>query len=85
MICLAALWNKKAKEWIRGRKNLFDELQKKISPTDKIIWMHCSSAGEFEQGKPIIEQLKKEYPATQFGFEAEKYLAQLGVYSTDKK
>jgi 3-deoxy-D-manno-octulosonic-acid transferase len=63
VICLAALWNKKAKEWIRGRKNLFDELQKKISPTDKIIWMHCSSAGEFEQGKPIIEQLKKEYPA----------------------
>jgi 3-deoxy-D-manno-octulosonic-acid transferase len=62
-ICIAALWNKKAKEWIRGRKNLFGELQKKISPADKIIWMHCSSAGEFEQGKPVIEQLKKEYPA----------------------
>lgn len=60
-ISLASLWNKKAKTWIRGRKGLFAELEKKISPSDKIIWMHCSSAGEFEQGKPILEQLRKDY------------------------
>jgi 3-deoxy-D-manno-octulosonic-acid transferase len=61
-IRMAALWNAKAKEWIRGRENLFEALKNKLQATDRIIWMHCSSAGEFEQGKPIIEQLKKEYP-----------------------
>ena len=59
---IAALWNKKAKEWIGGRKNLFASLEQKITAADKIIWMHCSSAGEFEQGKPVIEKLKSIYP-----------------------
>jgi 3-deoxy-D-manno-octulosonic-acid transferase len=59
---IAALWNKKAEEWVTGRKNLFASLQQKITATDKIIWMHCSSAGEFEQGKPLIEKLKSLYP-----------------------
>lgn len=58
-----ALWNKKAKQWIDGRKDLFNDLKKKINTDDKIIWMHCASAGEFEQGKPVIEELKKNYPA----------------------
>lgn len=58
---IASLWNKKAKEWIEGRRNLFEELESKISPDDKIIWFHCASAGEFEQAKPIIEEIKKEY------------------------
>lgn len=59
---IAALWNKKAKEWVGGRKNLFASLEQKIKATDKIIWMHCSSAGEFEQGKPVIEKIKSLYP-----------------------
>jgi 3-deoxy-D-manno-octulosonic-acid transferase len=59
---IASIWNKKAKEWLTGRKDLFEYLEKNIKETDKIIWVHCSSAGEFEQGKPIIEQLKKDYP-----------------------
>ncbi len=62
-IWLAALWNKKAREWVEGRRNLFSSLDSRIAATDRIIWMHCSSAGEFEQGKPILEQLKKNYPA----------------------
>ena len=61
-IRIAASWNPKAKEWIDGRKNLFQELDEKIHPDDKIIWFHCASAGEFEQGKPVIEELKKIYP-----------------------
>lgn len=61
-IQLASLWNSKAKEWIKGRKNLFEELKQKIKSTDKIIWIHCASAGEFEQGKPVIEKLKQSYP-----------------------
>jgi len=61
-IRIAALWNTKAKDWIRGRKDLYDVLEKKIDPGHKVIWMHCASAGEFEQGKPVIEMLKSEYP-----------------------
>src|SRR5215216_3493192 len=63
IIRITALWNKKASEWINGRKNIFDVLEKKISQDDKIIWVHCASAGELEQGKPLIEQLKNQYPA----------------------
>lgn len=58
----AAPWNKKAKAWQDGRKDVFIHLQKNILPADKVIWVHCSSAGEFEQGKPVIEALKKDYP-----------------------
>jgi 3-deoxy-D-manno-octulosonic-acid transferase len=59
---VASLWNGKAKQWISGRQNLFEELKTKLTDNSKIIWMHCSSAGEFEQGKPVLERLKKEYP-----------------------
>jgi len=59
---LASSWNSKAKEWISGRKNLFEELKQKIKSTDKIVWIHCASAGEFEQGKPVIEKLKQTHP-----------------------
>jgi len=62
-IRIAALWNPKAKEWLRGRRNMFDDLAKQIKPEDRIIWMHCASAGEFEQGKPLIEELKQRYPS----------------------
>jgi 3-deoxy-D-manno-octulosonic-acid transferase len=62
-ISLASTWNKKAAAWINGRKFLFEDLEKAIGNEDKIIWLHCSSAGEFEQGKPLIESLKKRHPA----------------------
>lgn len=60
-IRIVSAWNPKAKEWILGRKNLFEDLQTKISSSDKIVWVHCASAGEFEQGKPIIEEIKRTY------------------------
>jgi 3-deoxy-D-manno-octulosonic-acid transferase len=60
---IASLWNKKASAWISGRKDVFGPLSESISPIDRVIWVHCASAGEFEQGKPLIEQLKKSYPA----------------------
>jgi 3-deoxy-D-manno-octulosonic-acid transferase len=52
-----ALFNSKARETLRGRKGMFD----RIAETDQsapVIWFHCSSAGEFEQAKPIIAILK---------------------------
>lgn len=59
---MASARNKKAAEWIRGRKELFHHLEAAINPDDRVIWLHCASAGELEQGKPVIEALKKNYP-----------------------
>jgi len=58
---LVALFNPKIKLFVEGRKGSFNQLEKVILPTDKTIWIHCASLGEFEQGLPIIEQLKKQY------------------------
>ena len=62
MLSIASIWNPKAKSWIEGRKNLFSRLEKDVSSEDKTIWIHCSSAGEFEQGKPLIDRLETAYP-----------------------
>lgn len=64
-IHIAALWNKKARQWIDGRKNIYDTIRKEIrSYNADNIWVHCSSLGEFEQGRPVIEHLKRSYPHT---------------------
>jgi len=52
--------NDKARKWLQGRRNTFDQLRS-ISQEKKIIWVHCSSLGEFEQGKPLIEKLRHEF------------------------
>jgi len=59
---LASGFNHKAKLWINGRKNWEQQIANKIKPTDKVLWVHCSSLGEFEQGRPVIEALKTNYP-----------------------
>ena len=59
---LASPFNSKASKWISGRRNIFDEIQKKLRPDEKRIWFHCASLGEFEQGRPLIEKIKKERP-----------------------
>lgn len=61
IIHLASFSNKKAKQWVEGRKNIFIELEKVINPEDKIAWFHCASLGEFEQGKPVIEAFKNKH------------------------
>lgn len=62
-IRIASLWNNKAKLWSNGRKNIFDRLGAELRDQDsKIIWFHCSSLGEFEQGRPVMENLKKQIP-----------------------
>lgn len=58
---LAAPFNLKAKQFVRGRKNLFEKLSARFTGNSyKIIWVHCASLGEFEQGRPIIELIKKQ-------------------------
>ena len=59
---MASLFNLKAKKWVRGRKNIFETLEKAIPGGEQIIWIHCASLGEFEQGRPVIEKLKTQYP-----------------------
>ena len=59
---ITALFNKKIKLFIDGRKQTFTKLQQEIAETDEVIWMHCASLGEFEQGRPIIEKLKLKFP-----------------------
>ncbi|MFI5171051.1 MAG: 3-deoxy-D-manno-octulosonic acid transferase [Chitinophagales bacterium] len=61
MIRIAALFNKKAKLWVNGRKNLFARLEPVFSlPAKKTVWFHCASLGEFEQARPVIEKLKRK-------------------------
>lgn len=62
LLKIAAYFNKKIKLFIDGRKQTFFKLQQAISETDEVIWMHCASLGEFEQGRPIIEELKIKFP-----------------------
>ncbi|MFT5166956.1 MAG: 3-deoxy-D-manno-octulosonic-acid transferase [Saprospiraceae bacterium] len=60
---LASLFNPKAKQWLDGRKEVFKNLETAgFKASDAVVWIHAASLGEFEQGRPIIEQLKKEYP-----------------------
>jgi len=61
-IRIASLLNSKAKLWIRGRNNIFQKLKTATENQNKIVWFHCASLGEFEQGKPIIEAYKVKYP-----------------------
>jgi 3-deoxy-D-manno-octulosonic-acid transferase len=56
--------NEKAKKWLHGRSNIFEQLAAAISHDKKIIWVHCSSLGEFEQAKPLIEKLRVQYSNT---------------------
>jgi 3-deoxy-D-manno-octulosonic-acid transferase len=59
--CLS-LFNPKAKLWVSGRKNIFSKLSQTINPKEQIIWFHCASLGEFEQGRPLIEYIRKKQP-----------------------
>lgn len=63
-ISVAATRNSKARKWIEGRRNWQQELTDtwKTEPEKSVIWMHCASLGEFEQGRPIIEEIKIQYP-----------------------
>jgi 3-deoxy-D-manno-octulosonic-acid transferase len=59
---LVALFSPKIKLFVEGRKTVFQSLESKISSSDKSIWFHAASLGEFEQGLPVMEKIKKEFP-----------------------
>jgi len=65
-IRMAALFgHPKAQLAIQGRKNWRKDLQSKLSGAEKRIWVHCASLGEFEQGRPLIERLRTQFPSEQ--------------------
>ncbi|MBI5372202.1 MAG: 3-deoxy-D-manno-octulosonic acid transferase [Sphingobacteriales bacterium] len=65
-IYTASLFNAKAAKWVQGRKDIFSRLAAAIPAGTKTIWMHCASLGEFEQGRPLLEKMKEQYPDHRF-------------------
>ena len=57
-----SLFNPKAAQFVRGRKNWYKKLESKVDIGSRYIWFHCASLGEFEQGRPLIEMIKKQFP-----------------------
>ena len=87
---IAALFSTKLGLFVKGRKDVFRELSIQLDPTKKKIWMHVASLGEYEQGVPVLEALRIEYPDHQLvltffspsGYEMRKNtpLAEVVVY-----
>ena len=59
---IVAFLNKKINLFVEGRSLTFSKLTAAISKEDMVIWMHCASLGEFEQGRPILEKLREKHP-----------------------
>ncbi|MFN4364203.1 3-deoxy-D-manno-octulosonic acid transferase [Chryseobacterium hispalense] len=56
-----SLFNDKAKKGVLGRKESLKKIQSAFSASDKVIWMHAASLGEYEQGLPVLEKLKEKH------------------------
>ncbi len=61
-VMTASLFNEKVRKMWHGERAAFSVLKQKVDPTARYIWFHAASLGEFEQGRPIIEQLRREHP-----------------------
>ena len=61
-VAIGSLFNKKIKKMWRGEREAVDLLKEKVDPTAKYVWFHAASPGEFEQGRPLIEQLRATHP-----------------------
>ena len=61
-VAIASLFNEKVRKMWRGEREAFHILKVQVDPNAQYVWFHAASLGEFEQGRPIIEQLRKEYP-----------------------
>ena len=59
---LAGLFSDKPAKMVKGHRDAYDLLKSKIDRNARYIWFHAASLGEFEQGRPLIERIRKEYP-----------------------
>jgi 3-deoxy-D-manno-octulosonic-acid transferase len=55
-------FNTKASLWVNGRKGWEEKIKAKVNPAERNIWIHCASLGEFEQGRPLIEEIRLTHP-----------------------
>jgi 3-deoxy-D-manno-octulosonic-acid transferase len=62
LLKIIALFSPKMKLFVDGRKTVFETLADNIQTSDKTIWFHAASLGEYEQGLPVIEKVKQQYP-----------------------
>ncbi len=62
LIRMAAPFNRQAQQWLAGRKNGFSLMEKSVGENENIVWFHCASLGEFEQGRPVMEAFKEAFP-----------------------
>lgn len=62
LLKIVTLFSPKIKLFVDGRKTVFNTLSEKISLSDKTIWFHAASLGEYEQGLPVMEKIKTEFP-----------------------
>lgn len=62
LLNIGSLFNVKAKKWIAGRQNIFQKIKNQLKDNENRVWFHAASLGEFEQGRPIIEDLKGKNP-----------------------
>lgn len=61
-VWVASLFSKKVRMMWQGEHQAFRILKERVNPNDKYIWFHAASLGEFEQGRPLIEHIRKEHP-----------------------
>lgn len=62
IVPIFGVFNKKLNQGVEGRKKTFSLLEKNITKTDTVYWFHCASLGEYEQGLPVFERIKKKNP-----------------------
>ncbi len=62
LVKIVSVRNDKARKWIEGRRDIFKRLRETITPGEPILWFHVSSLGEFEQGRPVIEEIRNIKP-----------------------
>lgn len=62
LIRLVALFNKKARLWCDGRQGMVNRMRRAIGEADNVVWIHVASLGDFEQGRPLVDYVKANYP-----------------------
>ncbi len=62
LLRIAAMRNSKARQWVEGRRDLMRRMAGAIDPAARIVWIHVASLGEFEQGRPVIERIRRDHP-----------------------
>ena len=61
-VAIASIFNEKVRKMWRGERQAIRTIKEKMDPNAQYVWFHAASLGEFEQGRPLMEQLRREHP-----------------------